>query len=454
MAPERPRATGWSLSARVTGLVIGVAVLVALLSGLISLRLLRSTVTDQARDQLSQRVDLLSRNSWSAVTEAETLEWMADSGDLYAVVGADGTVTGTAAGYVTPEMSAALLAGEDVSDSTRTWRAPVILEGRPADVGAIVLARPNTVIRTASLALVQRILPALGIGVVIAGAAGAWLARRITPSLVGTAHAATRLAAGERGVPVPASDIPEVRAVADALAALDTALATSEGRQHDFLLSISHEIRTPLTAMRGYAEALSDGVVGEADLPGVGRVLLEETDRLDRFVADLLELARLEADDFGLSPSRVDLRELLTAAEVAWRATANGVGVRIEVVQPAGPVVTTTDARRTRQVIDGLVENALRVSPEDGTLVLGLTASAGTATIAVRDAGPGLSDDDLARAFERGVLHARYRTTRKVGTGLGLSIAARLTERLGGTIAVARVPAGGSEFSVSLPIID
>ncbi|WP_435534106.1 histidine kinase dimerization/phospho-acceptor domain-containing protein, partial [Glaesserella parasuis] len=86
---------------------------------------------------------------------------------------------------------------------------------------------------------------------------------------------------------------------------LDHALATSEGRQREFLLSISHELRTPLSAIRGYGEALADGVIDPAATADAGRVLVTETDRLDRFVADLLELARLEADDFSIE--RVDV---------------------------------------------------------------------------------------------------------------------------------------------------
>jgi len=102
-------------------------------------------------------------------------------------------------------------------------------------------------------------------------------------------------------------------------------------------------------------------------------------------------------------------------------------------------------------VIDGLVENAMRVTPAGSTVCAKAAADRSGVLIEVLDGGPGLAPDDLAVAFERGVLHGRYRDIRPIGTGLGLSIASRLVERLGGTISVANRPEGGAVFSVRLP---
>jgi len=104
-----------------------------------------------------------------------------------------------------------------------------------------------------------------------------------------------------------------------------------------------------------------------------------------------------------------------------------------------------------RQVVDGLVDNALRVSPQGGSITLVARArSGGGVVVEVRDAGPGLTADDAAHAFQRGVLHARYQESRPVGSGLGLSIAARLVDRLGGTIEA--VPSTtGAIFRIGLP---
>ena len=135
------------------------------------------------------------------------------------------------------------------------------------------------------------------------------LAGRLARPLAETAAAARRLAAGERGVPVPTSTTSEVAEVATALGGLDAALASSEGRQREFLRSVSHELRTPLTTIQGYAEGLADGVVGPDEAAAVGRTLLGEAQRMERYVADLLALSRLEADDFSLHLEVVDLAD-------------------------------------------------------------------------------------------------------------------------------------------------
>ncbi len=412
-----------SLRARVTLVTVAVSVVAVLLTGLISLQLVRSSLNDEARDQLAAQADVLAQRPGLVDNALD--------GTLTAVV-VDGIATGAAAEYVDKVILARLAAGESVSTSRRG----VLIEARPTAEGAVVLVEPSTTVERALGKATSRILIALAIGLLIAVLGGTLLARRLARPLTETAGAARRMAAGERGVAVPATTTTEIADVAAALSALDTALVTSEGRQREFLLSISHELRTPLTAVRGYAEALADGIV--ADPVSVGRTLVAETERLDTFVRDLLELARLEADDFSITLADVDLAALAGEVAAAWSGTGTGTLVT------AGSGTARTDARRLRQVLDGLVENALRSGASTVTLDVSPTA------ISVADDGPGLDPADLAVAFERGALHARYREVRAVGTGLGLSIAARLVGRMGGTIQVENGAESGAVFTVEL----
>ena len=117
------------------------------------------------------------------------------------------------------------------------------------------------------------------------------------------------------------------------------------------------------------------------------------------------------------------------------------------------PILCHTDASRVRQILDGLFENALRVTPPGAPIVLSVRAGAEPRTVLleVRDGGPGLTDEDLAVAFERSVLYERYRGVRQVGTGLGLAIVDGLTRRLGGTVEAGHSAEGGARFTVRLP---
>ncbi len=111
-----------------------------------------------------------------------------------------------------------------------------------------------------------------------------------------------------------------------------------------------------------------------------------------------------------------------------------------------------TDPMRVRQIIDNLAENALRVSPPGSVMVLAIRREGDWGVVEVRDSGPGLTDDDIAVAFEPGVLHERYRGVRPVGTGLGLALVGRLAHGLGGSAEAGRAAEGGARFTVRLPL--
>jgi len=277
---------------------------------------------------------------------------------------------------------------------------------------------------------------------------GVLLARLIVRPIRRAAAAAGHLSAGDRSVRLSTRGPAEAADLAAAFNDLASALQVSEGRERDFLLSVSHELRTPLSTIRGYAEALADGVVGADGAAKAGETMLAEAERLDRLISDLLVLSRLEAADLPLDVTDVDLVELVRAAADAW-TPRSALTLRTEL--PSGPVPVRTDPGRIRQVIDGLCENALRVAPAGAPLVLAVRAAGTGGVVEVRDGGPGLSDDDLAVAFDRGALHRRYKGIRKVGSGLGLALAARLVARLGGTIEAGHAPEGGARFTVTLP---
>jgi signal transduction histidine kinase len=247
---------------------------------------------------------------------------------------------------------------------------------------------------------------------------------------------------------VPVRGPAEVAEVAGAVNELADALAHSEDRQRRFLLSVSHELRTPLTAVRGFGESLADEVVTGAEVAPAGATIVREADRLERLVTDLMELARLEADDFAVDLTDVDLTALVTEAGQAWDLRARNAGVELRVEAPGRPVPVRADPRRLRQVLDGLAENALRVTPAGSMLVL---AALDEGALQVRDAGPGLSDEDYAVVFERGALHDRYRGHRPTGAGgVGLALAHGLVTRMGGTIAAGPAAEGGVAFTATL----
>jgi two-component system OmpR family sensor kinase len=144
----------------------------------------------------------------------------------------------------------------------------------------------------------------------------------------------------------------------------------------------------------------------------------------------------------------VDLTALVTEAGQVWDLRARGAGVELRVEAPGRPAPVRADPRRLRQVLDGLAENALRITPAGSVLVL---AALDEGALQVRDSGPGLSDEDYAVVFERGALHDRYRGRRPTGAGgVGLALAHGLVTRMGGTIAAGPAAEGGVAFTATL----
>ncbi|MCM4082394.1 HAMP domain-containing sensor histidine kinase [Paractinoplanes hotanensis] len=344
-----------------------------------------------------------------------------------------------------PRVLEQIAAGSTVDTRGVVGGESVFIAGRPLsgnDAGVVLT-------RAASSGTIARVLGGVWVALLagLAGGigAGALLARFIARPLRQAALAAGRMSAGDRSVRLAVRPPVEAAELATALNQLGAALQRSEGREREFLLSVSHELRTPLATIRGYAEALADGVV---EGPEGGDTILREAQRLDRLISDLLALSRLEAGDLPVTVVAVDLNELVDAAAQAWRPR---YGPQLSAELPAEPVLVDTDPDRIRQVIDGLCENALRVVPAGTPLVLAVRAGEQGGVVEVRDGGPGFTDEDLGVAFERGALRQRYRHERPTGSGLGLALAARLVTRLGGTIAAGHAPEGGAMFTVTLP---
>lgn len=452
-------AGGRPATGRITGRAVLAGCLVALVSVLataaVAVPLANRAARDQAAASLAAQADLLAaaaRAQPGLLTRAEERvapQLARQSIDLWVVAAGEPSRPG-----LPPRALARLAAGQPVSlPGALVGGQLSLVEGRPLGGGnAIVLTRPFA--SGAASVIVPRLwvplLAGLGAGALI----GTVLAGRLSGPIRRAAAAATRLRGGDRRVRVPVEPPAEVADLARALNDLAAALATSEARQRDFLLSISHELRTPLTVVKGYAEAVADGVVEGDDAARAGAAMLAGAEQLERLISDLLDLARLAADDFPLRPAPVDLVGLVNEVATAWAPRVIAAGLRWQQESPpdgSGPLVVVTDRDRIRQVVDGLLGNALRVVPAGAPVVLALAAGPDQAVIEVRDGGPGFSDDDLAVAFERGQLAARYREVRPVGSGLGLALAARLVWRLGGTIQARHAPEGGARFTVTLP---
>ncbi len=460
---SRPRST---LALRISALAAAVAVITAVLAGLFAVRLVERSSASSARETLGRLADAAQQAADAGddpqISQNRARRTLQVLKIQSAAISESGTVrTGSplARSVLTPADVATMLGGSSVSAQRPSGGHQVLIEGRRTNAGGIALVQRQADATASADPTIRRIEEALVMAVLIAVVLGLLVAIRISRPLRRTAAAAHALAAGHRDVLVWPQGPTEVAEVGRALNTLAAALTHSERRQREFLLSVSHDLRTPLTAITGYAESLADGVVPPEQAPRVGAILLTESHRLNRLVADLLDLARLGAQDFRIEPVEVDAVALCRDAAGVWAGRCAAAGIPFSLQAPDAALPLRTDPTRVRQITDGLLENALRVTPSGASIVLAVrreVAADGRPAVVfeVRDGGPGLTDADLPVAFERSVLHERYRGLRQVGTGLGLAIVAGLTQRLGGTAEAGHAPEGGARFTVRLPAED
>jgi len=307
----------------------------------------------------------------------------------------------------------------------------------------LVLLRPKRLGNTAFYPFLVGLLIAAGAGIALAALAAFLLARRIVRPVRRVVDATRHLAEARDAEPVPIEGAYEIASLARAFNEMAEQLARARAAEKQFLLSVSHELKTPLTAIRGYAEGVADGAF---HMDEAVETISIEAARLERLVRDLLDLARMNRTDFSIHREKVDLATIAREAVQRYEGQAREFGVTLEAFAPE-PAPAIGDPDRVLQVASNLVENALRLTPRGG--VVRVFAEPGA--LVVEDTGPGLSQEDLPRAFERFYLYSRYSSDRPVGTGLGLSIVKELTQGMGGSVEVDSAPGHGTRFTVRLP---
>jgi signal transduction histidine kinase len=273
------------------------------------------------------------------------------------------------------------------------------------------------------------------------------LARGMTSPLREMADVAGAMARGDYGRRVTATSRDEVGELARAFNAMAVQLAEVDRVRRDLVANVSHELRTPITALRANLENLVDGVE-----PADGetlRTMLRQTERLGALVAQLLDLSRLESGAVPLQRRTFAVEPVLEDAASESRLHAPGVEVSVTVEGPAP--VADGDPARVHQVVANLLDNAVRYSPPGGTVELRARRNKATVTIEVRDHGPGISEEDSTRVFERFYRADASRSSGHGGAGLGLAIARWIVDLHGGEIRAEQAQPTGCRMVVVLP---
>jgi two-component system phosphate regulon sensor histidine kinase PhoR len=233
-----------------------------------------------------------------------------------------------------------------------------------------------------------------------------------------------------------------------------TELRRLERLRQDFVANVSHELKTPLSVIKACVETLLDGAAEDASARGLFlQRIAEQSDRLYLLILDLLSLARVESGVEMFDFKAVPVSEVVHACleRHQTRAEARKQTLTAGTTAPEGLAVWA-DEEALDQILDNLVDNALKYTPEGGHARVSWGVADGQVCIEVADTGIGIPGSDLARIFERFYRVDKARSRELGGTGLGLSIVKHLAQAMHGSVRATSIPGEGSTFFVCLPV--
>ena len=293
-------------------------------------------------------------------------------------------------------------------------------------VGAVLLHIPTASLRVSLGSVILQILPpallALALGTILAF----FLARSQIRPLKEMSSAVSEFSKGDLTRRVEVHCGGELEELADTINRMAEELSRLEDSRRSFVANVSHELRSPMTCMRGYVQAMLDGVIAPEDMPRYLQIVLDETDRLTDLVRDLLDLSRLESGKFPLTLAPFDANELMRRNLVNFEPRIDEKGIAVAVDLAEGPLYVMADANRINQVVSNIIDNAVKFMTGEGSVLTVRTRPEGRfVRFTIANNGPRIAEADLPYIFERFYKADKAHTSGQ-GTGLGLSICQRI----------------------------
>lgn len=284
----------------------------------------------------------------------------------------------------------------------------------------------------------------------VAAAISLPLARLLVRPLKKLAAATSHLSSGRYDVRVPVDTDDEFGHLSRDFNALALSLDKNEQARRQFVADISHELRTPLAILGGEIEAIQDGIQ-DLSFESIGSLQVEVF-RLNRLVDDLYQLALSDVGALAYRKSDVNLTDILCEAIDRARPNLAERSLTLRALLPQDPVFVFADAERLAQLFDNLLDNSRKYTDPGGTLDIALESAHGGVTIDIKDSGPGVTEEERRKLFERlyRVEGSRNRSTG--GAGLGLAICRNIVEAHEGAIEALHSPLGGIWIRITLPL--
>ncbi|WP_235814646.1 cell wall metabolism sensor histidine kinase WalK [Propionispora sp. 2/2-37] len=291
------------------------------------------------------------------------------------------------------------------------------------------------------------------VGALLSVGLGYITSRSLTRPIADISQAARNFAKGNFNSRTKATGDDEIGGLGRTFNSMATSLARAEQNRREFLANVSHELKTPVASIQALAETLLDGL---ADTPEQQErylhTIVGESNRINRLIHDLLDMAQLEAGELSIVRKQLDLQQFLLRENDKYTSLLTDKNLELTMQLPEQLPKVWADPDRLSQVLSNLLSNAIRHSPDNAVITLTAHTLPPFIAIGIRDQGDGIPPADLPYIWDRFYRVDKSRARSDGGTGLGLSITKKLVEAMGGEITVESTPGKGTLFTFTLPI--
>lgn len=289
------------------------------------------------------------------------------------------------------------------------------------------------------------------IGVVLEMLAVSYITGKMTKPITEMNKIVMRYSKGEFDLRVNSEGSDEVAQLGNSFNIMAAELNTLEEARRSFVANVSHELRSPLTSMRGFLEAMQDGTISPEDYSKYLDIVINENKRMTSMVNDLLDLARIESGQVAVKREVFDINELMARTMITFEARVDAKKLNVELDLKPEKLNVEADTGQIAQVVRNLIDNAIKFTPDGGSIQLITRLKKQQAYITVRDSGKGIDEESIPHLFERFYKAEKAHTPgESSGTGLGLAIVKRIIDQHDQNITVESELGKGTSFTFTL----
>lgn len=323
-------------------------------------------------------------------------------------------------------------------------------EGNTEIIAAVFLSTPINEINKTRTTVFNFIIISLSISIVISILLVYFLSIKLTKPIKQINNAAKIIADGEFSKRLDINTKDEIGELAHSFNQMVTALENLEDMRRSFIANVSHELRTPMTSIKGFIEGILDGVIPPEKQRDYLLIVKEESERLNRLVNDLLDLARMESGELNLTYKVFNINELLRRCVIKMESLIVSKDLQVEANFEEEDMYVNADPDAIERVVLNLIHNAVKFTPEGGKITILDMYQKDKVHISIEDTGIGIDREELDRIWERFYKSDKSRSKDRTGTGLGLAIIKNLINEHGQTIWVESETGKGTKFTFTL----